>query len=101
VADDFVIVVIDRRFDEVYQLATDMGGAGYIFTGEHGTDIMHNSVIINLNVADAAHKRNIKRVFYSLLAYRPFHSLSRDRYRRARDNRMGNIKREQEVMMVK
>ena len=42
-----------------------MGGAGYIFTGEHDADIMHNSATINLNVADAAHKRNIKRIFYS------------------------------------
>ena len=74
-ADDFVIAdlrdaynvrqMIDRRFDEVYQLAADMGGAGYIFTGEHDADIMHNSATINLNVADAAHKRNIARVFYS------------------------------------
>lgn len=74
-ADDFVIAdlreqgnvrgVIDRRFDEVYQLAADMGGAGYIFTGEHDADIMHNSATINLNVAEAVHKRNIKRVFYS------------------------------------
>ncbi len=74
-SDDFVIAdlrdantvraVIDRRFDEVYQLAADMGGAGYIFTGEHDADIMHNSATINLNVADAAHKRNVKRVFYS------------------------------------
>src|SRR6201989_2393424 len=71
-ADDFVIAdlreptnvrgVIDRRFDEVYQLAADMGGAGYIFTGEHDADIMHNSATINLNVADAAHNRTIKRV---------------------------------------
>lgn len=74
-ADDFVVgdlreqhftrSVIDRRFDEVYQLAADMGGAGYIFTGEHDADIMHNSATINLNVLDALHKRNIKRVFYS------------------------------------
>lgn len=74
-ADDFVVgdlrqqelcrQVIDRRFDEVYQLAADMGGAGYIFTGEHDADIMHNSATINLNVADVAHKRNIKRIFYS------------------------------------
>ncbi len=52
-ADDFVIgdlrepqfvrSVIDRRFDEIYQLAADMGGAGYIFTGEHDADVMHNS----------------------------------------------------------
>jgi nucleoside-diphosphate-sugar epimerase len=74
-ADDFVIGdlrdplvvrgVIDRRFDEVYQLAADMGGAGYIFTGEHDADVMHNSATINLNVVDAAMKRNITRVFYS------------------------------------
>ncbi|WP_440958181.1 NAD-dependent epimerase/dehydratase family protein [Oceanicaulis sp. LC35] len=74
-ADDFVIgdlrdqsvvrSVVDRRFDEVYQLAADMGGAGYIFTGENDADIMHNSATINLNVLDACHKRNIKRVFYS------------------------------------
>ena len=74
-ADDFVIGdlrdqvivrdVVDRRFDEVYQLAADMGGAGYIFTGENDADIMHNSATINLNVLDACYKRNIKRVFYS------------------------------------
>jgi len=74
-ADDFVIGdlrdqyvcdrVIDRNFSEVYQLAADMGGAGYIFTGEHDADIMHNSATINLNIAERCHKRNIKRVFYS------------------------------------
>ncbi len=57
--------VVDRHFDEVYQLAADMGGAGYIFTGENDADIMHNSATINLNIADRCHKRNIKRVFYS------------------------------------
>ena len=62
---DFCQAMIDRRFDEVYQLAADMGGAGYIFTGEHDADIMHNSATINLNVANIAHKRNIKRTFYS------------------------------------
>ncbi|GGA11999.1 MAG: NAD-dependent dehydratase [Sphingomonadales bacterium CG12_big_fil_rev_8_21_14_0_65_65_10] len=61
----FVREVVDQRFDEVYQLAADMGGAGYIFTGENDADIMHNSATINLNVLDACHKRNIKRVFYS------------------------------------
>ena len=74
-ADDFVIgdlreqavcrSVVDRRFDEVYQLAADMGGAGYIFTGENDANVMHNSATINLNMVDACHKRNIKRVFYS------------------------------------
>src|SRR6476660_5747531 len=69
-ADDFVVgdlrdpgfgrVVVDRRFDEVYQLAADMGGAGYIFTGEHDAGLMHNSATINLNMLDACHKRNIR-----------------------------------------
>ena len=74
-ADDFVVGdlrdqylvrnVIDRRFDEIYQLAADMGGAGYIFTGEHDADVMHNSATINLNVLHAAQTRNNKRIFYS------------------------------------
>ncbi len=54
-----------ETFDEVYQLAADMGGAGYIFTGEHDADVMHNSAIINLNVASNAVKRKIKKIFYS------------------------------------
>lgn len=61
----FVASIVDRRFDEVYQLAADMGGAGYIFTGENDANVMHNSATINLNVLDACHKRNTKRVFYS------------------------------------
>ena len=61
----FVPHVIDRRFDEIYQLAADMGGAGYIFTGEHDADVMHNSASINLNIVHAAHTRNNKRIFYS------------------------------------
>jgi len=61
----FVRHVVDRRFDEVYQLAADMGGAGYIFTGEHDADLMHNSATINLNVLQACHKRMISKVFYS------------------------------------
>jgi GDP-D-mannose 3',5'-epimerase len=74
-ADDFIIAdlrdtsncraAIDLRFDEVYQLAADMGGAGYIFTGDHDADIMHNSASINLNIVDACYKQNVGRVFYS------------------------------------
>lgn len=74
-ADDFVIgdlrdpavcrAVVDRRFDEVYQLAADMGGAGFVFTGENDADIMHNSALINLNMLEACHRRNTKRIFYS------------------------------------
>ena len=74
-ADDFIIGdlrdpvtcrgAIDRRFDETYQFAADMGGAGFVFTGENDADIMHNSGTINLNVLDACSKRNVKRIFYS------------------------------------
>lgn len=57
--------VFDRRFDEVYQLAADMGGAGYIFTGEHDADIMHNSAQINLNVVEQCRQNPPGRLFYS------------------------------------
>jgi GDP-D-mannose 3',5'-epimerase len=51
--------------DDVYQLAADMGGAGYIFTGEHDADVMHNSASINLNTVEAGRKASVKRFFYS------------------------------------
>jgi GDP-D-mannose 3',5'-epimerase len=50
---------------DVYQLAADMGGAGYIFTGEHDAVVMHNSATINLNVLDAGWRAGVKRFFYS------------------------------------
>lgn len=56
---------VDQSFDEVYQLAADMGGAGFVFTGAHDADIMHNSALINLNMIEACYKRNVKKVFYS------------------------------------
>ena len=74
-ADDFIIgdltdpvvvaKVVDRPFDEVYQLAADMGGAGYIFSGEHDADVMHNSATINLNMARQAVTSKVKKIFYS------------------------------------
>ncbi len=54
-----------NSFDEVYQLAADMGGAGYIFTGENDANVMHNSALINLNVVYEAAKKGIKKIFYS------------------------------------
>jgi len=54
-----------NAFDEVYQLAADMGGAGYIFTGDNDANVMHNSALINLNVALEASKKGAKRIFYS------------------------------------
>jgi nucleoside-diphosphate-sugar epimerase len=75
VGDDFVLgdlrdpnvveTVIEEGADEVYQLAADMGGAGFIFTGENDADIMHNSALVNLNVAHECVKKKVKRVFYS------------------------------------
>lgn len=74
-ADEFVIgdlreqsvvrSVCDKPFDEVYQLAADMGGAGYIFTGDHDADVMHNSATINLNMVDQCRKVGVKKIFYS------------------------------------
>lgn len=52
-------------FDEVYQLAADMGGAGFIFTGVNDAGIMHNSAQINLNVLEVARRGGIGRIFYS------------------------------------
>jgi len=74
-ADDFVLgdlrdpyickQVVDQKFDEVYQFAADMGGAGYVFTGENDANIMHNSALVNLNMLEACYRRNVKRIFYS------------------------------------
>lgn len=74
-ADNFVIgdlrdpalcrKVTDRPFDEVYQLAADMGGAGFIFTGEHDSEVMHNSAMINLNMVDICTRVGVKKIFYS------------------------------------
>ncbi len=52
-------------YDEIYQLAADMGGAGFVFTGENDADIMHNSALINLNIAERASKHQTKKLFYS------------------------------------
>jgi len=51
--------------DEVYQLAADMGGAGYIFTGEHDSSVMHDSAMINLNMLEEGRKAGVKKFFYS------------------------------------
>ena len=62
---DNVKQVLDNNIDEIYQLAADMGGAGYIFTGNNDADIMHNSAAINLNVLHTMVQLGIKNVFYS------------------------------------
>jgi GDP-D-mannose 3',5'-epimerase len=61
----FVEKVLDIPFDEVYQLAADMGGLGYIGTGQHDAHILHNSVAINANMADLSIKKGVKKLFFS------------------------------------
>lgn len=74
-ADEFVIgdlrdislvrSVVTNDLDEVYQLAADMGGAGFVFTGDNDSEIMHNSALCNLNVLDVAKENGIGKIFYS------------------------------------
>ncbi len=54
-----------QDIEEVYQLAADMGGAGYIFTGEHDAEVMHNSATINLNTLEFGRRAGVKKFFYS------------------------------------
>jgi GDP-D-mannose 3',5'-epimerase len=61
----FCAGVLDKPFDHVYQLAADMGGAGYIFSGEHDADLLHNSALINLNIARLCVQHKAGKVFYS------------------------------------
>jgi len=72
--------ILDQAFNEVYQLAADMGGAGYIFTGENDADVMHNSAMINLNIVDLAKIHKIDKIFYSSSAcvYPEFNQLDPD-----------------------
>lgn len=89
-ADEFVIgdlrnpviveQVLNQPYDEVYQLAADMGGAGFIFTGDNDADVMHNSATINLNVLYYGKKAGVKKIFYSSSAciYPEFNQLDPD-----------------------
>lgn len=98
VADDFVIGDLrdpvicgnaaDQPFDEVYQLAADMGGAGFIFTGDNDAGIMHNSALVNLNMLEACHKAKVKRIFYSSSAcmYPEYNQLDPDNPKTAEDS---------------
>ena len=97
-ADDFVIgdlrdpmvckKITDRPFDEVYQLAADMGGAGFVFTGEHDSEIMHNSAMINLNMVDICCKAGVKKIFYSSSAciYPEYNQMDPDNPKCAEDS---------------
>jgi nucleoside-diphosphate-sugar epimerase len=62
---EFCLDLVDDGCDEVYQLAADMGGAGYLFTGENDANVMHNSAMINLNMLEACRLKGVKKIFYS------------------------------------
>jgi len=74
-ADEFVLadlknpVLVQKIWipgaDEVYQLAAEMGGAGFLFTGEHDAEVMHDSALINLNVLDQCARQPAKKIFYA------------------------------------
>ena len=74
-ADEFIIgdlrdpklveKIVSSDLDEIYQLAADMGGAGFVFTGENDAAIMHNSALINLNVLEETKRKKLKKIFYS------------------------------------
>jgi GDP-D-mannose 3', 5'-epimerase len=73
-ADDFIVgdlrdplttAAAVEGVDTVYQFAADMGGAGYIFTGKHDADVMHNSALVNLNMLERGVRAGVKKFFYS------------------------------------
>ena len=76
-ADEFYIVdlrkqhdvdaIVESNIDTVYQLAADMGGAGYIFTGDNDADVMHNSASININIVSSMQQAGVKNVFFTLV----------------------------------
>jgi GDP-D-mannose 3',5'-epimerase len=96
--DDFIIgdlrdsrvctEVTDQPFDEVYQLAADMGGAGFVFSGDNDADIMHNSALINLNMVEACYKAGVKQIFYSSSAciYPEYNQMDPDNPRCSEDS---------------
>jgi len=89
-ADDFILgdlrdpqvcrQAVDRDFEETWQLAADMGGAGYLFTGDNDAQIMHNSALINLNILEACRQRPPGRLFYasSACVYPEYNQLEPD-----------------------
>jgi nucleoside-diphosphate-sugar epimerase len=97
-ADDFVIgdlrdpnickKATDQPFDRLYQLAADMGGAGFVFSGNNDADIMHNSALINLNMVEASYKAKVRRIFYSSSAciYPAYNQMDPDNPKCAEDS---------------
>ena len=77
---EFCKKILDQDFEEIYQFAADMGGAGFVFTGENDADIMHNSAAINLNILDICSKNGSRKIFYSSSAcmYPEYNQLDKD-----------------------
>jgi nucleoside-diphosphate-sugar epimerase len=97
VADEFIVGDLREvsivqnaleNIDEVYQLAADMGGAGYIFTGEHDAQVMHNSATINLNMLEVGRKVGVNKFFYSSSAciYPEYNQMDPDNPRCSEDS---------------
>ena len=80
--------VVSEDLEEIYQLAADMGGAGFVFTGENDAAIMHNSALINLNVLEEAKNKGIKKIFYSSSAcmYPEYNQLDPDNPKCSKDS---------------
>ena len=86
--DPIVCKKVVEDIDEIFQLAADMGGAGYIFTGDNDSAVMHNSALINLNVLEEARVQNVKKIFYSSSAciYPEYNQLDPDNPKLAEDS---------------
>src|SRR6185436_15838318 len=86
--DSHVAEKVVKGMNEVYQLAADMGGAGYIFTGDHDAVVMHNSATINLNVLEAVRLKGARKIFYSSSAciYPEYNQLDPDNPNCAEDS---------------
>ncbi|MEX0290848.1 MAG: NAD-dependent epimerase/dehydratase family protein [Flavobacteriaceae bacterium] len=86
--DPVVCKKVTEGIDEIYQLAADMGGAGYIFTGDNDSAVMHNSALINLNMVEEARLQNVKKIFYSSSAcmYPEYNQLDPDNPKLSEDS---------------
>ncbi|MCP4976129.1 MAG: NAD-dependent epimerase/dehydratase family protein [Maribacter sp.] len=86
--DPIVCKKVVENIDEIFQLAADMGGAGYIFTGDNDSAVMHNSALINLNVLEEARVQNVKKIFYSSSAciYPEYNQLDPDNPKLSEDS---------------
>lgn len=84
---DTVKLAIDTKFNYIFQLAADMGGAGYVFTGRNDAEILMNSAQINLNVANQVSKTGVDKLFFSSSAcVYPFNIQQKESYLKLRED---------------